>query len=176
MKYALLLAALSCACAIAGEPPLHEIPLPEAKAMIQIPDGWSTSAENEDGVFVYKFAQPGNAGAKEPASITLSVTTKVRERTEQSPSEYAAALVDVPQDDGTSAPVQKSNLCGLPLLRSEYTIEGETGNVRAVSIAVPNDQSGTLYFFAWHIPPGDAPEMETLREKIVNSAKFDPAF
>lgn len=158
---------------IAGDAALNDHPLPDVKASLQIPEGWTATTENEDGVFVYHFGKPGTP---EAASITLSVTTKVPERTEQSPAAYAAALVDMPQDDGTSAPVQKGELNGLPSLRSEYDFDGDTGKMRAVNIAIPNNKTGTLYFFAWQAPVDEALEIEALREKILASAKFDPSF
>jgi len=158
---------------IAGDAALGDHPLPDVKGSIRIPKGWAATTENEDGVFVYHFAKPGTP---EAASITLSVTTKVPERTEQSPAAYAAALVDMPQDEGTSAPVQKGEINGLPSLRSEYGFDGDNGKMRAVNIAIPNDKTGTLYFFAWQAPVDEALETEAIREKILSSAKFDPSF
>lgn len=161
---------------IAGDTVLRDYPMPDVKASIQIPEGWSATTENEDGVFVYHFGKNGKKSDTEAAAITLSVTTKVPERTEQSPAAYAAALVDMPQDDGTSAPVQKSEFNGLPSLRSEYDFEGDNGKMRAVNVAIPNDKTGTLYFFAWQSPMDEALEMEAIREKILASAKFDLSF
>ncbi|MEI6071147.1 MAG: hypothetical protein WCS31_05105 [Verrucomicrobiae bacterium] len=173
MKAALLILFSAAATLIAGDVVLRDFPLPEIKGAIRIPEGWTTTAENEDGIFVYHF---GKAGKSEVAPITLSVTTKVPERTEQSPSAYAAALVDTSQDDGPSAPVQKGEMCSLPSLRSEYDFDGDAGKRRAVNIAIPNDKTGTLYFFAWQFPKDEPLEFEAIREKILAAVKFDPAF
>jgi len=171
MRAALLLF-LSAATLLAGEVVLRDNPLPDVKATIQIPEGWTMTSENEDGVFVYKFSK---GGTPEIAAITLSVTTKVPERTEQSPSAYAAALVDVSQDD-TSAPAQKGKISDMPSLRAEYNFEGDAGKMCAVNIAIPNDKTGTLYFFAWQSPMEEALELEAIREKILASVKIDPSF
>ncbi len=175
MKLALLFIFAAAAVAL-GEIVPAEFSLPDIKASVVLPSGWEMTSESDDGVFVFRFGRTGNPGSGELPSIALSVTTKVAERTGQTPSEYAAALVDSPQDDGTSAPVQKGVIGGLPSLRSEDTFEGDVGKMRTVSVAVPNDKSGTLYFFAWQAPIDEPLELEAVREKIIASAKFDPAF
>lgn len=167
---------LAATAALAGEIAFREQPLPEVKASVQVPEGWSSAMESDDGVFVYRLAKAGRAGEADPLAITLSVTTKVPDRTTQSPSEYAAALIDMSQDDGPNTPSQKGQINGLPSLRSEYDFEGDNGKMRAVNIAIPNDKTGTLYFFAWQSPIDEPAETEAFREKIVESAKFDPAF
>ena len=48
--------------------------------------------------------------------------------------------------------------------------------MRAVNIALSNDKSGTLYFFAWQSPLNESAEFEAIREKILSSAQFDPSF
>jgi hypothetical protein len=164
----------AAAVALGGPAAPSESALPEIRAAVMLPPGWKTASESEDGVFVIRFARSGKQG--ELPAMTLSVTTKVAERTGQTPSEYAAALVDSPQDDGTSAPVQKGMVGGLPSLRSEDSFDGDAGKMRAVNIAVPNDKSGTLYFFAWQAPMDEPLELEAIRENIVATAKFDPAF
>lgn len=160
--------------AFAGDAVLHECPLPEVKASIQIPDGWTSPQESDDGVFVYHLRQGGASGQGE--SMTLSVTTKVPERTGQSPSEYAAALMDMSQEEGNSSPPQKGMINELPSIRAEYEVESDAGKMRAVNIALANDKTGTLYFFAWQFPIKESAEIEAVREKIVSSAKFDPTF
>ena len=175
MRTALLIL-FSIATLAAGEGVLRDHPLPDVKATIQIPEGWTETPESDDGVFVYHFVKPGKPGAAELASMTLSVTTKVPERTEQSPAAYAASLVDMSQDDGPAAPVQKGQISNMPSLRSEYDFDGDAGKMRAVNIAIPNDKTGTLYFFAWQSPMEEALELEAIREKILTSVKFDPAF
>lgn len=173
---AALLILFSAATLVAGEGALRDLPLPDVKATIQIPEGWTETPESDDGVFVYHFVKPGKPGAAELASMTLSVTTKVPERTEQSPAAYAASLVDMSQDDGPAAPVQKGEISNLPSLRSEYAFDGDAGKMRAVNIAIPNDKTGTLYFFAWQSPMEEPLELEAVREKILASVKFDLAF
>ncbi len=167
---------LTAAAAWAASIALHEQPLPEVKATIQIPEGWTSSPESEEGVFVYHLEKGGHAGEPDPLSVTLSVTTKIPERTNQSPSQYAAALMDMSQDDGPNSPIQKTECNGLPTLRSEYHFESDKGKMRAVNIAISNDKTGTLYFFAWQAPMGEPAEAEAVRDKVVATLKFDPAF
>lgn len=164
---------------LAGETVLRDQPLPDVKASIQLPEGWTSTAESDEGVFVYhlgKNTQPGQSGEPDVSTLTLSVTTKVPERTTQSPTQYATALIDMSQDGGPSSPVQKSTLDGLPVLRSEYDFESDKGKMRAVNIAIPNDKTGTLYFFAWQAPLDESAEIEAVREKILSSLKLDPSF
>ena len=167
---------LAAASAWAGGVALHDQPLPEIKASIQVPEGWTSSTESDEGVFVYHLGKGGRAGEPNSLSITLSVTTKVPDRTTQSPSQYAFALLDISQDEGPNAAIQKNLLNGLPSLRSEYHFESDKGKMRAVNIAVPNDKTGTLYFFAWQAPMDEPAEAEAIRDKVVGSVKFDPAF
>ena len=108
--------------------------------------------ESDEGVFVYHLQKGAHSAEPESPAITFSVTTKVPERTTQSPAEYAAALIDMSQDDGPNSPIQKAETSGLPSLRSEYHFESDKGKMRAVNIAIPNDKTGTLYFFAWQTP------------------------
>ena len=171
-----LLVLLTAAAAWAAEITLHEQALPEVKATIQIPEGWTSSTESDEGVFVYHLGKGGKPEEQDPMAITLSVTTKVPERTTQSPSAYAAALIDMSQDEGPNTPAQKGQLSGLPSLRSEYDFESDKGKMRAVNIAIPNDKTGTLYFFAWQAPMNEPAEAEAIRDKVVESVKFDPAF
>jgi len=174
MNRIFLLLALSTSVASA-EPALRDEPLAEVKASLQIPHDWKVTSESEDGVFVYHLVRPAASGGSDGHPITLSVTTKVPERAEQSPAEYAAALLDMSQDDGPAA-VQKVEVGGLPALRTEYQFDGDAGKMRAVNVAVPNDKTGTLYFFAWQAPLDEPLEVEALREKVVVSAKLDPGF
>lgn len=157
----------------AADIPLSDHPLDDVKASLQIPAGWESKKEAEDGVFVYQFGKGHGPGA---TSITLSVTTTVPDRTGQSPSEYAAALIDMSQDEGSDSTVQKGDFHGLKSLRVEYDFDCETGRMHAVNVAIANDKTGTLYFFAWQTPLDESVEQEALREKILSSAKFDPAF
>ncbi|MEI6034115.1 MAG: hypothetical protein WCS65_07545 [Verrucomicrobiae bacterium] len=173
---AALLVLLSAAILAAGEVVLHDLALPDIQASIQIPEGWTVSTESEDGVFVCRFGKAGKPGGAEGVPITLSITTKVPGRTEQSPSAYAASLVDVSQDDGPAAPVQKGEVCGLPSLRSEYDFEGDAGKMRAVNVAIPNDKTGTLYFFTWQAPAEEPLALEEIRKKILASVKLSPEF
>lgn len=171
-----LLILLTAIAALAGEIALREQTLAEVKASIQIPEGWTSTTESEDGVFVYHLGKGAQAGEPDPSSITLSVTTKVPERTTQLPGQYAAALIDMSQDEGPNSPIQKGVINGLPSLRSEYDFESDKGKMRAVNIAIPNDKTGTLYFFAWQAPMEEPAEAEAVREKILASVKFDPNF
>ena len=132
--------------------------------------------ESDEGVFVYHLQKGAHSAEPESPAITFSVTTKVPERTTQSPAEYAAALIDMSQDDGPNSPIQKAETSGLPSLRSEYHFESDKGKMRAVNIAIPNDKTGTLYFFAWQAPMDEPAAAEAVRDKIVASLKADPAF
>lgn len=170
MKFCLILLA-SCSLALAADSTLSEQTLPDVKATIQLPDGWTISTESDDGVFVYHL---GKGGAD--SSITLSVTTKVPDRTGQSPSEYASALIDMSQDEGPNPPVLKGTLNSLPSLRSEYDFDGDNGKMQAVNVAVPNDKTGTLYFFAWQSAIDEPASAGAIREKVLASVKFDPSF
>ena len=167
---------LATASAWAGGITLHEQPLPEIRASIQLPEGWASAVESDEGVFVYHLQKGARSGEPDSLAITLSITTKVPERTTQSPSQYAAALIDMSQDDGPNSPIQKAELNGLPSLRSEYHFESDKGKMRAVNIAIPNDKTGTLYFFAWQAPMDEPATAEEIRDKVVASLKFDPAF
>ncbi|MFA7344865.1 MAG: hypothetical protein WC003_11215 [Terrimicrobiaceae bacterium] len=167
---------LAATLASAGEITLHEQALPEVKASIQLPEGWASVTESDEGVFVYHLQKGPRPAEQDPSAITLSVTTKVPERTTQSPSQYAAALIDMSQDDGPNSPIQKAEINGLPSLRSEYHFESDKGKMRAVNIALPNDKTGTLYFFAWQAPMDEPTAAEALRDKVVASLKIDPAF
>ncbi len=177
MRFLLALLAFSLPL-IAAESGLHDEVLLDVKASISLPAGWKSCQETdgEEGVFVYHFGGTVDSGGAEIVPVTMSVTTKVPERAEQKPSEYAAALLDIPLDDGASAPVQKVVLNGMVALRTEYDFEGDRGRMRAVSVALPNDQSGTLYFFTWQAPLDEPLEMEALREKVLASIKIDSGF
>lgn len=172
MKH-LVAAFLATTAALHAQAPLTEQPLAEAKGSIQIPEGWKSTHEKEDGIFVYHF---GKTASETGTSITLSVTTKVPDRTGQPPSGYANALLEMAIEGNSDTPIVKGELNGLPSLRCEYDFEGEEGVMRAVNVAVPNDKTGTLYFFAWQAPVADSAELDALREKILASAKFDPNF
>jgi len=167
---------LAAASAWAAEITLHEQPLPEIKASVQVPEGWTSAVESDEGVFVYHLQKGARSGEPDAPGITFSVTTKVPERTSQPPSQYAAALIDMSQDDGPNSPPQKAEINGLPSLRSEYHFESDKGKMRAVNIAVPNDKTGTLYFFAWQAPIDEPAAAEAVRDKVVASLKADPAF
>ncbi|MFZ4597753.1 MAG: hypothetical protein ACOYNN_03835 [Terrimicrobiaceae bacterium] len=173
MKTALFSILCSVSFAIAGEVAMTDHPLPDVKASLQIPEGWTSTTESEDGVYVYHFSK-GSADAS--TSITLSVTTKVPDRTGQTPGEYAAALIDMSKDEGVTSNVLTGDFKGLKSLRSEYDFESDAGKMRAVNIALSNDKSGTLYFFAWQSPLNESAEFEAIREKILSSAQFDPSF
>jgi len=173
MKHIPIILAL-CACtAFAGPNDLSEQPLQDTKAAISLPEGWKTTRESEDGVFVFHF-EPAAPPGKSPTLLTLTITTKVPDRTSQSPSAYAAALIDMSQDDGL--PPVKSQIAGLPALRLEYPLDTGGEKMRAGNLAIANDKTGTLYFFTWQAPMDEPATSEALREKILSSLKADPAF
>ncbi len=162
--------------AIAGNLALHEQALPEVKATIQLPEGWTSVPESEEGIFVYHLGKGDSLENADPLGMTLSVTTKVPERTTQSPSAYASAIIDSTQDEGPNTPIQKGESNSLPTLRSEYAFECDKGKMRAINIAIANDKTGTLYFFTWQAALDEPAEAEAVREKIFASVKLDPEF
>jgi len=171
MKTAAILLLLPLA-AFADAQKFRELPLPEVKAVVQIPADWKSTSESDEGVFVYHLGKnPESQGA---STITLSVTPKVPDRTGQSPAQYAEALIDMSKEEGGT--VQKGQANGLDTFRSEYAFDADNGRMRAVNIALANAKTGTLYFFAWQGPLDEPAELEALRERVVSSAKFDPAF
>jgi len=170
----LLFLATCLSRAFAADIVFQDHPLTEVKASVQIPEGWTSTQEEEDGVFVYHFGKAEKNG--KTTFVTLSVTTKVPDRTGQSPAEYAEALIDLSKDDESPVPVMKSEKEGMAMIRCEYDIESEDGQSRAVNISLANDKTGTLYFFAWQAPLDESVEKEAIREKILATAKFDPAF
>ena len=58
----------------------------------------------------------------------------------------------------------------------EYTIESDQGNIKVINLAKANDSTGTLYFATWQSPEQEEPQLEKLREAVLASLKFDPAF
>lgn len=159
-----------------GEDKWVEHPLDAIKTSIQAPEGWTFSQEDNDGVLVYQLNRNDSSGQNQTPFMTLTVTTKLPERIGQSPSEYAAALIDMSQEEGASSSAQKSTIDNLPSLRSEYDFEGATGNMHAVDVAIANDKTGTLYFFSWQAPMDEAEELKATREKILSSVKLDSTF
>ena len=170
MKPTVAFVLLAAASALAAEGPMQDHPLSEIKASIRIPAGWETKTESgEEGIIVYRFARTGGEGRGEQPSMTLSITTKVKDRTGQSPEAYAVALID---DDSR---VVKGESNGLRSFRSEYDIALDSGKVHSVNVALANVKTGTLYFFAWQTPANEPAELEAVREKILASVRFDPA-
>ena len=45
-----------------------------------------------------------------------------------------------------------------------------------INLAKANDSTGTLYFATWQSPENEEPQLEKLREAVLASLKFDPAF
>ncbi len=160
---------------LAADPPLKELPLSAVKASIQIPEGWHVKEDNEEGVIVYQITREEitEAGGTFSVGLTLSVTPDVPGRAQMSPSKYAAELLAFSVEDGGAVKESKSE--PFHTLRTEYAVEGETGNLRIVDVATANDTSGTLYFLAWQAPDSEAKALSELREKIITSLKFDPS-
>lgn len=174
-----LLCALFVACypalLFAADSGWKEQALPAAKARIQIPDDWHLTEQEEEGVIVYQISRESVEPGMDNyiAGLTLSVTTKVPERAELSPSKYAAELLSSTED---SNPPKMQQEGPFTKYRLEYAIEGEEGNIQIVDVAYANDGTGTLYFLAWQSPQSECEKLDPIREKILSSAVFDPSF
>lgn len=158
-----------------ADTPLKELPLPEVKASLQIPEGWHVKEDNEEGVYVYQISREKipDSGGMYSVGLTLSVTPDVPGRAQMSPSKYAAELLAFSVEDG--GVVKESQSAPFHTLRTEYAVEGEAGHLRIVDVATANDTTGTLYFFAWQAPDSEAEDLAGIREKIIASLKFDPS-
>jgi len=170
MKPILAILILASLTAIAGEAALRDQPLPDIKATVKIPSDWESKKESdEEGIIVYRLSRAAAQGGAEQPSMTLSITPKVPERTGQTPEAYVTALLD------EGATLVKGELNGLQSIRSEYDIDLDSGKIHSVNVALANPKTGTLYFFAWQSPVNEPVEYEAVREKILTSARFDPA-
>jgi hypothetical protein len=154
-----------------------ETALPAIKASVNLPAGWYIREQTEDGVTVYQISREKVESESDTftAGLILSVTTKVPERAEMKPSAYAAELLSATQDDPMQ-PLKKSVAEGLQILRNDYQIEDESAGQQMVSVATSNDASGTLYFVTWQSPIKEEAKLAPIRESILSSFKFDPAY
>lgn len=173
-----LLILFTVASVLGEQPSLKEEALPAIKAKILIPDGWFTKEGSEEGVTVYQISREKaeNEGDVFSAGLILSVTTKVPDRAFMKPSEYASDLLSSAQDEGDAGKLQKTEEGPFQCLRLEYTIESEEGNIKVINLAKANDNTGTLYFATWQSPEKEEPQLKELREAVLSSIKFDPAF
>jgi len=174
-----LLCALLVACfpavLFAAEPGWREQDLPAVKARILVPEGWHLTEQEEEGVVIYQITRENVEPGSDTyiAGLTLSVTTKVPERAELSPSKYAAELL-ASAEDANPAVVTKEG--PFAKYRLEYAIEGQDGNIQIVDVAYANDGTGTLYFIAWQSPQLECEALDPIREKVLSSVVFDPTF
>jgi hypothetical protein len=177
MKHLLFI--LFAATSVLGQqPPLREQALPAIKAKMLVPDGWFMKEESDEGVFVYQISREKaeSEGDTFSAGLILSVTTKVPDRASMKPSEYAGDLLSSAQDEGDDAKLQKTEEGPFQILRLEYKIESEDGNIKVVNLAKANDSTGTLYFATWQSPEKEEPQLKELCEAVLSSLVFDPAF
>lgn len=153
----------------AQEPALKELPLPAAKATIQIPEGWHVREDNEEGVIVYQITreQISPETGTFLVGFTLSITPDVPGRAQMTPSQYARELLSFSVEDGGTIVENKND--ALTTFRTEYSIEGEGGTMQIVDLATANDTTGTLYFIAWQAPDSESEALKPLREKILSS-------
>lgn len=158
----------------AEDPVLKDLPLPAVKASVQIPEKWHVREDNEDGVIVYQVSREeiSEEGATFLVGFTLTVTPDVPGRAMMSPSKYAAELLSFSVEDGGK--VATTTKDPFQILRTEYSVEGDTGAVHIVDVATANDKTGTLYFFAWQNPQAETDSK--LREEVISSLKFDTSF
>ncbi len=161
---------------LAADPVLKDLPLPAVKASVRIPEAWHVREDNEDGVIVYQISREeiSEGGATFLVGFTLTVTPDVPGRAMMAPSKYAAELLSFSVEDGGT--VETTLKDPFQILRTEYSVEGDTGAVKIVDVATANDKTGTLYFFAWQNPEAEAEVISKLREEVISSLKFDPAF
>lgn len=154
-----------------------ETALPAIKATVHLPAGWYIREQAEDGVTVYQISREKVESESDPFTVglILSVTTKVPERAEMKPSAYATELLSATQDDPMQ-PLKKSENGGLQVLRSDYLIEADPSDEQMVSVATSNDETGTLYFVTWQSPVSEESKLAPIRESILSSFKFDPAY
>ena len=154
-----------------------ETALPAIKATVHLPAGWYIREQTEDGITIYQISREKVESESDTftAGLILSVTTKVPERAEMKPSAYATELLSATQDDPMQ-PLKKSESGGLQVLRSDYQIEAEPSSQQMVSVATANDTTGTLYFVTWQSPASEESKLAPIRESILSSFKFDPAY
>lgn len=160
----------------AADPALKDLPLPAVKASVRIPEKWHVHEDNEDGVIVYQVSREeiSGDGATFIVGFTLTVTPDVPGRAMMAPSKYAAELLSFSVEDGGKVDTTQKD--PFQILRTEYSVEGDTGAVKIVDVAMANDKTGTLYFFAWQNPESEAEAVSKLREEVIASLTFDPAF
>jgi len=160
----------------AEEPAMEEKPLEKIHATILVPKGWFVSEEGEDGVWVYTISRekPDQEGASS-VGLILQVTTKVKERTEMTASEYAADMLSAMQEDA-APPLEQSEDGPYKSFQNSSMMEDDQGAVRTINLAKANDKTDTLYYLTWHAPDSESTTLEPIREKIFGSLKFDPTF
>ena len=174
----LLLILFTATCVLGQQAALKEHALPAINAKMLIPEGWFTKEESEDGVTVCQISREKADNEEDvfSAGLILSVTTKLPDRASMKPSEYASDLLSSAQDEGDGAKLQRTEEGAFQCLRLEYTIESDQGNIKVINLAKANDSTGTLYFATWQSPEQEEPQLEKLREAVLASLKFDPAF
>jgi hypothetical protein len=160
----------------AADPALKDLPLTAVKASVRIPETWHVREDNEDGVIVYQITREkiSEDGATFLVGFTLTVTPDVPGRAMMSPSKYAAELLSFSVEDGGKVDTTLKD--PFQILRTEYSVEGDTGAVKIVDVATANDKTGTLYFFAWQNPEAESEAVSKLREEVISSLKFDSSF
>lgn len=182
MRFFLILA-LSAGLARAQEagpspaPATREFALPAIKASLQLPEGWYVREQTEDGVTVYQISREKVESENDTftAGLILSVTPKVPERAEMKPSAYAAELLSSTQEDSTEQ-LKKTQNGPFETFRTDYQIEADPSSLQMSSVATANDTTGTLYFVTWQAPASEEEKIAPIREAILSSFKFDPAF
>ena len=172
-----LMLACSLTALVAADPGWQEQELSAVKGKILVPEGWHVNQQEQDeeGVIVYQITREDVPPGSDTyvAGLTLSVTTKVPERAELTPSKYASELLVSAED--TNPPVVTKD-GPFNKFRLEYAIEGQDGNIQIVDVAYANDGTGTLYFIAWQSPQIECEALDPIREKVLSSVVFDPSF
>jgi hypothetical protein len=171
-----LLCAVLASGLMASEPPvLEEKALPEIKGAITLPKDWYVKVDKEDDVVVYQFSREKPTEAGFTTGLILTVTPKVKERTEMSPSQYGIEMLSATLDEGAPGiePVKDGPIQSF---RASHQVEGENGAIEMINIARANDGTGTLYFLTWQSPVSESDSLKELRERILSSLRLDPGF
>lgn len=159
----------------ADELELEEKALPEIKGSIAVPKDWFFKQEKEDDVVIYQLSREKPDAGTSTTGLILTVTPKVKERTEMKPSQYGIEMLTAMLDEGAPKiePVKEGDF---ETYRASYVIESEGGNIQNIGVAKANDGTGTLYYLTWQSPVAEEEKIKDLREKILGSLKLDPAY
>jgi len=182
MKPSIVALALCCLglCAHAGEPATRTQPLKAVKSSIEMPEDWNFREEEEDGNFIYKITPEKLESDADTyrTGLMITVYTKLSERAETKPSEYAETIVDMAHEnnDGSEVKIERTTEGPFKVFRADYAMPGADGKVAVTALCLANDATGTLYFLYWQNPAADSAQIAATRDKILPSLKPDASF